>query len=97
MRLFTKMASAAARFALFPQKEVCQIYPEFFLSNVLCLGMTPMIRTFSFLHHVFSVATRNSSTGKLVSTQEKRLGLPRGGMNSFPESFRHLVPTGIAK
>lgn len=33
-------------------------------------------KTYSFHHHVFSVATRNSSAGKLVSNPERQMGLP---------------------
>ena len=48
--------------------KIYQIYPKFFLANVLSLESAPVtrsgffIKTHSFLHHVFFVATRNSST-----------------------------------
>ena len=42
--------------------KVYQIHPKFFLWNALCLESMPMIKRYSFLHNVFSVASRISST-----------------------------------
>ena len=57
-------------------KKGYQIHPKIFFTNILCLESTPMMKTHSFFHHVSSVATRTSSSGKLVSSPEKRLDLP---------------------
>ena len=77
------MAGSVARFFFFFRNKFTalfnksyQVYPKFFLTNVLCLENTPIMKTYSFLHHVFSVDTHNSSSGKLVTTPGKRLGLP---------------------
>ena len=72
------MAGSVARlFFFFRNKFIAlfnkgyQVYSKFFLTNVLCLENIPMMKTYSFLHRVFSVDT-HSSSGKLISTPGKR-------------------------